>query len=137
MPPPEALDFRRIGQVFRRNGSIGLRFPLLFPSSETSQAIRKVMSIHVVVQFNSLPGKRAEFENIMRSLANDLPGVPGCQGVQVLQNAEDACCFTLVEKWDSREVHNAHIDGLVADGTWEAIAEHLSEEPNSGYFSSY
>jgi quinol monooxygenase YgiN len=94
------------------------------------------MSINVVVQFNALPASRKAFESIMRSVAKDLPGVDGCQSVQVLQNSEDTCRFTLVEVWDTKEIHQSHIDGLIADGTWAAIAEHLKDDPVSGYFQS-
>jgi quinol monooxygenase YgiN len=94
------------------------------------------MSIKVVVQFNALPGSRETFESIMRSVAKDLPSVVGCQGVQVLQNSEDTCRFTLVEAWDSKEIHQSHIDVLIADGTWAAIADHLNDDPVSGYFQS-
>jgi quinol monooxygenase YgiN len=92
------------------------------------------MSVKVVVQFKALQNKLEAFEILMRSVSKDLPGVTGCQGVEVLQDHEDACRFTLVETWDSSEIHKSHIDGLIADGTWAAIAGHLAEEPVSGYF---
>lgn len=92
------------------------------------------MSVKVVVQFKALEERQEAFETLMHSVSKDLPGVPGCRGVEVLQDCGDACRFTLVETWDSAEIHKIHIDGLVADGTWEVIAAHLAEAPVSGYF---
>ncbi|GAB2185388.1 putative quinol monooxygenase [Roseibium sp. LAB1] len=92
------------------------------------------MAIKVVVHFKALKDRQGAFETIMRSVATDLPGVAGCQGVEVLRHEEDACRFTLVETWQSEAIHKAHIDGLVAEGTWATIAGHLAEDPESGYF---
>ncbi|WP_269583342.1 putative quinol monooxygenase [Roseibium sp. Sym1] len=94
------------------------------------------MSVKVVVQFKALENRQEDFQVLMRSVSKDLPGVAGCRGVEVLQDREDACRFTLVETWDSVEIHKSHIDGLVADGTWAAISGHLAEDPVSGYFRS-
>lgn len=92
------------------------------------------MAVKVVVQFEARSDRAQAFERVMHTVARDLPNVAGCVGVEVLQNQEDACRFTLVETWDSRERHQAHIEGLIADGTWTAIADHLCEDPVSGYF---
>lgn len=92
------------------------------------------MSVKVIVQFKAREDRQEAFETIMRSVSKDLPGVPGCRSVDVLRDSEDACRFTLVETWDSADIHKAHIDGLIADGTWAVVAGHLAEDPVSGYF---
>ena len=94
------------------------------------------MAIKVVVHFKALKDKQEAFESIMRSVATELPGVSGCHGVEVLRDRDDACHFTLVENWENEAIHKAHIDGLVADGTWAAISSHLAEDPASGYFQT-
>ena len=92
------------------------------------------MAVKVVVQFKVREDSQIEFETVMRSVATSLPTVPGCRHVEALQQRDDAGRFVLVETWDSREVHQSHIDGLVADGTWASLAAHLAEDPVTGYF---
>ncbi|WP_428643797.1 putative quinol monooxygenase [Roseibium sp.] len=94
------------------------------------------MAVKVVVQFKVREDSQAAFESIMRSVATDLPAVAGCTNVEVLQQSDDAGRFVLVETWDSREVHQSHVNGLVADGTWASLATHLAEDPVTGYFRS-
>ncbi len=92
------------------------------------------MSVQVVVQFKALAEKQAAFEAIMESVKADLPKVPGCLGVSVMQDIDDPCRFTLVETWESQDRHKAHIGKLIADGTWAGIESHLDDQPGSGYF---
>ena len=91
------------------------------------------MSVSVIVQFNALPGSLASFQSIMETVKIDLPTIPGCRGVTVMQDLEDPCRFTLVEVWESQARHAAHVEGLIADGTWADIASHLAAQPSSGY----
>lgn len=92
------------------------------------------MSVNVVVQFKVLAEKQAAFQTIMASVKTDLPKVLGCLGVSVMQDLEAPCRFTLVETWESQDRHKAHIENLIADGTWAGIESHLDERPVSGYF---
>ncbi|WEZ85425.1 antibiotic biosynthesis monooxygenase (plasmid) [Rhizobium sp. 32-5/1] len=92
------------------------------------------MSVSVVVQFKALPTSLASFQNIMETVKIDLPTIPGCRGVSVMQDLEDSCRFTLVEVWESQARHAAHVEGLIADGTSASIAAHLDMQPSSGYF---
>ncbi len=92
------------------------------------------MAVKVVVQLKAREDRQADLEAIMRSVATDLPTVPGCRSVDVLRHADDACHFILVETWNNQQVHKEHVDGLVADGTWASIAAILAEEPVTGYF---
>lgn len=94
------------------------------------------MAIKVVVQFKALKDQQEAFETIMHSVSANLPGVSGCQGVEVLKDLDDACRFTLVESWENEAIHKAHIDGLIADGTWAMISGHLAEDSVSGYFQT-
>lgn len=92
------------------------------------------MSVNVVVLFKVLPERQTAFQTIMEQVKSDLPKVPGCLGVSVMQNIDDPRRFTLVETWESQDKHQAHIEKLIADGTWAGIESHLDDEPGSGYF---
>ncbi len=92
------------------------------------------MSVNVVVLFKALAEKQAAFQAIMESVKTDLPKVPGCLGVSVMQDLEDPCRFTLVETWENSDKHKSHIANLIADGTWACIESHLDEQPVTGYF---
>lgn len=90
--------------------------------------------VSVIVQFTVLPASLAVFQNIMETVKAGLPRIPGCQAVTVMQDLENPCRFSLVEVWESQASHAAHVEGLIADGTWAGIASHLEAQPNSGYF---
>lgn len=92
------------------------------------------MPVNVVVQFKTLAEKQAAFLAIMETVKADLPQVPGCLAVSVMQSVEDPCRFTLVETWEDQGRHQAHIEALLADGTWAGIESHLENQPVSCYF---
>lgn len=92
------------------------------------------MSVIVIVQFKALAEKQAAFQAIMETVKTDLPKVPGCLGVSVMNDIDDPRRFTLVETWESQDRHKAHIESLIADGSWTGIESHLDDQPSSGYF---
>jgi quinol monooxygenase YgiN len=86
------------------------------------------------VILKALAEKQVAFQAIMESVKTDLPKVPGCLGVSVMQDLEDPCRFTLVETWESSDKHKTHIANLIANGTWAGIESHLDGQPVLGYF---
>jgi quinol monooxygenase YgiN len=95
------------------------------------------MSITVIITFIAKPEKLAPFEAILRSVKTNLPGVPGCNGLQIFSKADEPCAFTLVELWSSVEVHKSYIARVVASGDWERMASHLACDPMSSYFRAF
>ncbi|WPN58968.1 putative quinol monooxygenase [Pseudomonas sp. P9_31] len=93
------------------------------------------MSVNLVISFNVKEEKLQSFKDIMNDVKINLPKVDGCQMVKILNYLEDPLAFTLVEVWDSREIHGTHVDQMVSSGQWKVIVEHLSSAPVSGYFS--
>jgi quinol monooxygenase YgiN len=93
------------------------------------------MSIRVIVNFNVKSSKLTEFVDILNSVKTDLPKIKGCQGVNIFRNSSNSNMFTLVEKWETKDFHQVHLDKLSEDGTWELISQHLSEDPESGYYN--
>jgi quinol monooxygenase YgiN len=93
------------------------------------------MATNVIITFNTKPEKNSDFLAILENVKSELPLVDGCNGVEIYSDNQNENVFTLVESWDSEELHKKHISGIVESGGWEAIASHLSEEPKSSYFS--
>ena len=92
------------------------------------------MPVNVVVQFKTLAEKQTDFLVMMESVKAELPQIPGCLAVSVLQSVGDPRQFTLVETWENQDRHRTHIEGLLADGTWARIESLLESRPVSGYF---
>jgi quinol monooxygenase YgiN len=93
------------------------------------------MSVNLIISFKVKEEKLQSFKDVMQDVKINLPKVAGCKAVQILNHQDDPLAFTLVEAWDSREIHGAHVKNLIDNGQWEAIAGHLNEPPVSGYFS--
>lgn len=93
------------------------------------------MSVNLVISFKVKDEKLQSFRSIMDDVKENLPSVQGCQTVKILNNTENPLQFTLVERWDSKEIHGNYIKGMVSSGKWSVIAEHLQEDPVSGYYS--
>lgn len=91
------------------------------------------MNIHLIVQFKAQQAHRARFIELLQSVKTSLPGVPGCRGVQVYQDLQDPLAFTVVESWDSQDLHAAHLRALIDSGQWAVIAALLATEPVSRY----
>ena len=93
------------------------------------------MSVNLVINFNVKEENLPAFKDLLGDIKVNLPTVPGCQSVQILSHLEDPLAFTLVEAWDSKEIHGAHVEKLVSSGQWESIAAHLAAAPVSAYYS--
>ena len=93
--------------------------------------------IHVIVTFETRPELASSFASLLERVKVDLPQVNGCRGVQIFAGTGDVPVFTLLEEWDSAELHQAHIAGVVASGAWGAIAAHLARDPQSHYYTRH
>lgn len=94
-----------------------------------------MQTTQVIITFETKPESLASFSALLQTVKTDLPQVSGCQGVQVWAGQDDPCMFTLLETWDSAAAHQAHIQGVVASGAWDAIAAHLAKDPVSHYYA--
>ena len=106
---------------------------LALPNKHKEQE-KQGMSVNVIVSFEAKKEKIDEFNKIMSSVKTDLPKVNGCISVDIFKSSTNEYKFTLVETWESKELHQTHIDKLSKDGAWEMIASHLSKDPTSDYF---
>lgn len=91
------------------------------------------MSIGVIVIFEIKSDKRDSFLEIMNSVLDNLPDVSGCNSVFAYNSIENNNIFTLVENWDSVEVHKVHIANVISSGNWDFVLEHLVCDPKAEY----
>jgi len=117
--------------------SITISFEALALSNENVKIRKKEMNIIVIVNFETKEDKVSDFSKILENVKIELPKVEGCLGVNIFQSSSMANQFTLVERWETKELHQANLDKLVKNGTWDTIASHLSKEPDSDYFIQF
>lgn len=93
------------------------------------------MNIIVIVNFEVKSESLNDFVDILEGVKRNLPSVKGCINVSVFQSVVTAYKFTLLETWQSKEQHQANLEELSKNGTWEKIERHLSRPPLSDYVS--
>lgn len=84
-----------------------------------------------IVTLKSKPERLADLTSTLHSVKTALPLVNGCEQVRILGHADDATSFTLIEDWQNKDHHAAHIDGLLASGAWAKIEAMLREPPSN------
>lgn len=90
--------------------------------------------IQVIITFETKPEAASPFAALLAQVQQDLPRVNGCAGVRVFAGSDDPCVFTLLEHWDSKASHQAHIAHVVASGAWDSMAVYLAKDPVSHYY---
>lgn len=95
-----------------------------------------LMPTTFLIHFNALSSHLSELEAALQLACTNLPQVKGCQSALLLQNADDPCRLTMIEKWEDRRDHQAHVESMIATGAWAQITSLLRELPHSGYYQS-
>lgn len=90
--------------------------------------------INLIITFETKPELSTQFHALLKQAQKDLPSVEGCNHVRLFAASDNPNLFTLVENWDSKQAHQAHINNVIASGAWDAIAAHLSKEAVSHYY---
>jgi quinol monooxygenase YgiN len=90
----------------------------------------------VIVSFVTKPDRLDSFRKLLQGVKDDLPNVPGCAGVQVFNDVNDPCAFTLIETWTTAESHKEHISRMLLSGAWGQVVSHLAKEPVTGFYSA-
>ncbi|MFS2208009.1 putative quinol monooxygenase [Variovorax sp. Varisp36] len=89
--------------------------------------------INVIITFEAKPERASAFAQLMQQVKQSLPSADGCRGVRLYGHGDNVCMFTLVESWESRNKHEAHIAGVVSSGAWDTMAAELAGAPVSSY----
>lgn len=113
---------------------VAVNFKALAIPGGNQKEVKEKMKTTVIVSFEVKNDKVIAFTEILNSVKIGLPKIKGCIGVNIFKNSTIANKFTLVETWESEELHQDHISHLSKDGTWDMITSHLSKDPESDYF---
>jgi len=89
--------------------------------------------INVIITFEAKPERASAFAQLMQQVKQSLPSADGCRGVRLYGHGDNVCMFTLVESWESRSKHEAHIAGVMSSGAWDTMAAELAGAPVSSY----
>jgi len=90
-----------------------------------------------LITFVLKPDRISDFQTMLATVKTDLPNVDGCQSVRIFQHDADAQnTFTLLETWDTKLLHQAHVARLQESGDWDAIDAMLATPPNGHYMQA-
>jgi len=90
-------------------------------STETEEAIR------VIVELQAKPGKRAELNSLLESVAAKYgPGQPGFLGSTRYEVVDNPNIIVEVADWTSAEVRAAAMQKAMADGVYAPLTELLA-----------
>jgi len=91
-----------------------------------------------LITFAVKPDRIPDFAAMLATVKTDLPNVDGCQSVRIFQHDTDAQdCFTLLETWDDKSLHQAHVARLQESGDWDTIEAMLATPPNGHYMQAF
>ena len=103
-------------------------------SNKPQEHDKHPMTVNVIVTFVAKEERIEEFAAIMNQVKNDLPKVEGCSAVAIFRSSTEENKFTVVETWESKELHQTHINKVINDGAWDMITSLLYKEPESDYY---
>ena len=83
---------------------------------------------------NAAESKAEALEAALRNLADTLREIPGCEGVELLQDIDDSRVCVFIEKWASVEAHKEGSKRLTQDDLAPLIGA-LESLPREGYFA--
>jgi quinol monooxygenase YgiN len=84
---------------------------------------------HLIIVFHVAEDRLQDFLPIMTGINEGMASEEGFQSAVVYRDADNPLSFTLIETWESRALHEAHYDRIVASGDWENIKGMLTETP--------
>jgi len=95
-------------------------------------------AIEFIITFDVKPDRTADFNALLASVQTDLPKIEGCKGVRIFRHAEaEQPTFTLLESWDDKSLHQAHVARLQESGDWDTIETMLAAPPNGHYMQAF
>lgn len=82
------------------------------------------MSIKVIVEFQALPGKRAELRSVLGNIAAAHgPSAPGFLGSTVYEAVDSADGLIEIADWESTQAQAAAVEKATATGIYAPVAE--------------
>jgi quinol monooxygenase YgiN len=74
--------------------------------------------------------RQDQLKDALMGLAGVVEAVDGCREVLILQDQENACAFTFMERWESVEHHKASA-GQIPKSCFGAVMEALAQPPSA------
>jgi quinol monooxygenase YgiN len=91
------------------------------------------MTITRIGETQAKPDLIVELREFLRSILPIIQSSPGCLSVTLYQSRDDPAKFTIVEVWDSIELHQASVRNIPPEKLAE-IRPLLADTPGGGYF---
>ena len=70
---------------------------------------------------------------LLSAIKSNLSNIQGCRSLQIFRHADEPERITLVEEWESRELHEANFERIRAEGLWEKVQAMLAGAPEAYY----
>jgi quinol monooxygenase YgiN len=88
------------------------------------------MTVARIYTLETSAGREQNLRNALTGLAETILGLPGCGGVELLQDAAKPHRFTFIEKWVSFESHKIASSMLPKDA-FASVMQLLASKPES------
>ncbi len=108
---------------------LALSVLVLASCARSGEAPSEGGATHLIIVFHVAEDRLDEFLPIMTGINRGMAGEEGFESAVVYRDVDDPLTFTLIEKWESRALHRAHYDRIVASGDWSNILTMLTETP--------
>ena len=92
------------------------------------------MATTVLLELKAKAGTGNDLVGVFKEILPDTRAFDGCQGVDVLQNADDGDVLVLVERWDSREHYEKYLAWRTETGALAGLLEATDGAPSIRYF---
>ena len=92
------------------------------------------MSVLTLVEVNVKPESVNEFKSYMKEIFPGTRAFPGCRGIQLQINQDDATNMIAVEEWETREDHQKYAAWRTETGVVERIGSMLAGPLSIRYF---
>jgi quinol monooxygenase YgiN len=95
------------------------------------------MSIIVLVDFATQPGKTEELKVALKGALPDTRVYDGCEKVVATTDLDTPTTVTLVEKWASRAQYETYLQWRIDTGLIDALGPLLTAPPSLRYLEAF
>ena len=93
------------------------------------------MSVVVLLEFRVKPEVVEETKAFFKKILPDTRAFAGCEGLDVLTNADDPTIFVFNERWQSQEHYQKYFAWRTENGSMNAFGAYLAGPPTVRYFN--
>ena len=96
-----------------------------------------IQTCYVLLDIKTKPEHFQEMKDFLTDAMPTALSFEGCQGVDLVENLDEAGNLLFWERWDSRDHYEKYYAFREASGVLEAFSDMLTEEPAFRFFESY